>query len=91
MLSKGVIIISRFHTGKSGNRIRIQKPVIRTPEEEKLWREVQKYAELIPSEPEPNMGRLKEIKEEIRRGTYINQEMIDEAAANLSIRLTRPE
>lgn len=65
--------------------------MIRTPEEEKLWREVHKYAEMIPSEPEPNMGRLREIKEEIRKGTYLTQEMIDETAATLSIRFTRPE
>lgn len=37
------------------------------------------------------MGRLREIKEEIKNGTYIRPEMIDETAARLTIRLTRPE
>ena len=86
-----MVNISRFQAGRNGRRIRIQNPVIRTPEEEKLWREVYKYAEMIPAEPEPNMGRLREIKEEIRKKTYLTQEMIDETAATLSIRFTRPE
>jgi hypothetical protein len=84
-----VIIISRDQG--QNRRIRIQKPEIRTPEEEKLWREVHKYAELIPSELEPNFGRVRELKEEIKNGTYLIPEMIDETAARLAIRFTRKE
>ena len=72
-------------------KIRIEKPVIRNPEDEKLWREVHKFAELVPFELEPNMGRLEEIKEEIRKGTYLTNEVIGETAARLAIRFMRPE
>ena len=65
--------------------------MIRSAEDERLWRAVYKYAELIPSEPEPNMGRIREIKEAIKNGTYLTQEMIDETAASLAIRFTRRE
>lgn len=37
------------------------------------------------------MGRLREIKEEIKNGTYLTPQVIDETAARLAIRLTRPE
>jgi hypothetical protein len=65
--------------------------VIRTPEEERLWREVHKFVEMIPSTPEPNLGRLDEIKEEIKKKTYLTPEMIDETAARLTIRFMRRE
>ena len=67
-------------------RIRIIKPVIRTAEEERLWREVHKFAELIPFELEPNMGRVREIKDELKKGTYMTQEIIEETAARLAVR-----
>ena len=75
----------------NGRRIKIERPQIRTPEEEQLWRDVHKYAQMIPSELEPNFGRVGEIKEEIRNGTYLRPEMIDETAARLAIRFTRRE
>ncbi len=77
--------------GSKPSKIRIERPTITNHEEEILWREVHKFAELVPSEPEPNMGRLEEIKEEIRKGTYITPEMIEETAARLAIRLMRTE
>ena len=72
-------------------KIRIEKPTIQNSEEEKLWREVHKFAELIPFEPEPNMGRLHEIKAEIQNGTYLTPDVIEETAARLVIRFMRPE
>ena len=72
-------------------KIKIEKPVIRNSEEEKLWREVHKFAELIPFEPEPNMGRLHEIRAEIQKGTYMTPEVLEETAARLAIRFMRPE
>lgn len=77
--------------GSRASRIRIQNPTIKNTEEEKLWREVHKYAQLIPSEPEPNMGRLDEIKDEIRKGTYLKPEMIEETVARLAIRFMMKE
>ena len=76
---------------KNGQRIRIAKPAIQSREEENLWREVSKFVQLIPLEPEPNMGRLCEIKEEIRKGTYLTPEVIEETAARLAIRFIKPE
>lgn len=76
---------------RPSKKIRIQKPIITNTEEERLWREVHQFAELIPTEPDPNMGRLDEIKDEIKKGTYISPEMIEETAARLAIRLIRPE
>lgn len=74
-----------------GRRIRIERPAIRNPEEEKLWRDVHKYAELIPSELEPNLGRLQEIKDEIRNQTYLTSETVEETAARLALRFMRRE
>ena len=74
---------------KNGRRIRIENPVIQNSEEEKLWREVHKYARLIPSEPEPNFSRVQEIKEEIENGTYITPEVIEETVARLAIRFLK--
>ena len=72
-------------------KIRIEKPAIQNSEEEKLWREVHKFAELIPFELEPNMGRLQEIKAEIEQGTYLMPEVIEETAARLIIRFMKKE
>ncbi len=77
--------------GSRSPRIRIEKPTIKNSEEEKLWRDVNKYAQLIPFEPEPNMGRLDEIKEEIRKGTYLTPEMMEETVARLAIRFMTKE
>lgn len=76
---------------KNGKRIKIQRPAIQTPEEERLWREVHKFAELIPFEPDPNFGRLDEIKEDIKKGAYFTPEVIEETAARLAIRFMRRE
>ena len=77
--------------GNKASRIRIEKPVIQNPEEERLWQDVHKFAQLIPSEPEPNFGRVHEIREAIKNGTYLKPEMIEETAARLAIRFMRKE
>lgn len=77
--------------GKNNRRIRIEKPSVITPEENRLWQEAQEYVKLIPSEPEPNMGRIQELKEEIKKGTYLTREAVDETAARLTIRFMRKE
>lgn len=84
-----------FQINASGDhrsqRIHIESPQIRTTEEERLWREAAKYAKLVPDEPDPNMGRVQEIKEEIKKGTYLTSEKIEETAARLAIRFMRKE
>lgn len=69
-------------------RFRIQAPVEKT-KEAKDREEVRKYLRLIPTEAEPNLGRVREIKEEIKKGTYLTREMIEEAAAQLALRLLK--
>jgi len=76
---------------KSRRKIRIQ-PVTSEPDESQKQRdEVRKYLRLIPTESEPNLGRVREIKEEIKKGTYLTKEMIEEAAMQLALRLLRKE
>ncbi|MFA7000766.1 MAG: hypothetical protein WC352_01285 [Candidatus Omnitrophota bacterium] len=77
--------------GRENRKIRIEKPRIHSPEEIQLWNEVRRYARLIPSEPEPNLGRVREIREEIARGTYLTEDKIEETAARLAIRFMKPE
>ena len=71
--------------------MRIERPIAKSEEDTRLWREVQKFARLIPSEAEPNLGRVREIKEEIKKGNYPTPEVIEGAAANLVIRLLKRE
>ena len=71
-------------------RIRIEKPAIQSEEDERTWQEIRRYAKLIPSEANPHLGRVQEIKEEIKSGRYPTQEMIDAAAARLASRLLKP-
>lgn len=53
--------------------------------------ELKRYLRLVPTEPEPNLGRVREIKEEIKKGTYLTREIIEEAAMQLALRLLRKE
>ena len=71
-------------------KFRIQAPSEKT-NAQKDREEVRKYLRLIPTEAEPNLGRVREIKEEIKKGTYLTREMIEEAAMQLAIRLLRKE
>ncbi|MBI3306620.1 MAG: flagellar biosynthesis anti-sigma factor FlgM [Candidatus Omnitrophica bacterium] len=77
--------------GKNNRRIHIEKPAAVSPEDDRLWQQARHYAQLIPSEPEPNMGRVDEIKEEIKKGTYLTSEAIEETAARLTLRFMRKE
>ena len=72
------------------SKFRIQTPSEKT-NAQKDREEVRKYLRLIPTEAEPNLGRVREIKEEIKKGTYLTREMIEAAAMQLAIRLLRKE
>ena len=72
-------------------KVRIEKPTIQSDEEEHLWKDVRKYFNLIPSEPEPNLGRVKEIQEELKKGTYLTPEVMEETTARLAIRFMRKD
>ena len=71
-------------------KFRVQAPREKT-NLEKDREEVRKYLRLIPTEAEPNLGRVREIKEEIKKGTYLTREIIEEAAVQLALRLLRKE
>ena len=72
-------------------KVQITPPAGRLSDQENLDQEVRKYLRLIPTEPEPNLGRVREIKEEIKKGNYPTQEMIEETARQLAVRLSRTE
>ena len=76
---------------KSRYKIQIRRPIAGQGEEDNLWQEVRKFGKLVPYEPEPNMGRVQEIKEEIRKGVYLTPEVIEETAARMTIRFMKPE
>lgn len=76
---------------KHNRKIRIEKPSIQTHADEILWRDVKKYLELIPSEPDPNFGRIEEIRDEIKSGSYLTSDKLEETAARLVIRFMRKE
>lgn len=71
-------------------KFRVQAPSEKTSAP-KDREEVRKYLRLIPAEAEPSLGRVREIKEEIKNGTYLTREIIEEAAMQLALRLLRKE
>ena len=60
-----------------------------TPAE--IQEEVRKYLRLLPQVAEPNLARVREIKEQIKEGTYPTREMIEETASRLALRFLRKE
>jgi hypothetical protein len=72
---------------KKGRSFKIQAPVDGATSAERD--EVLKYLRLIPGAANPNLGRVREIKEEIKNGTYLTREMIEEAAMQLALRLLK--
>ncbi len=71
------------------NKVKISQPAANPQENEQLWEELKKYARLVPFEPDPNLGRVKEIMEEIKKGTYPSKEILDATAARLTYRLSQ--
>ena len=83
--------VASYPLGNIKRKIEIQKPPIQNQAEEYLWQDIRKFSRLIPTEPEPNMGRVDEIKEEIKKGAYLTPEVIEETVARLAIRFMRRE
>ena len=73
---------------KKKKNFRIQAPAEKSAQDTERD-EVRKYVRLIPAAAEPNLGRVREIKEEIKKGTYLTREVIEEAAMQLALRLLR--
>ena len=80
-----------YLTPKKKAKIRIEKPAEPPVAEESLQDQVRRYARMIPQEPDPNIGRVQEIKEEIKKGTYLKREMIEESALRLTQRFLRKD
>ena len=53
--------------------------------------EIRKYTRYLPQVAEPNLARVREIKEQIQKGTYLTRELIEETAARLVLRFLRRE
>lgn len=76
---------------KHSFRIRIEKPVVQGEEAERLLSEASRFSRLVPQAPNPNLGRVQEIKDQIRKGNYLTPELIEETAAHLTLRFMRSE
>ena len=61
------------------------------PATEELQEELRKYLRYLPQVAEPSLARVREIKDEIQRGTYLTREMIEETASRLALRFLRKE
>jgi anti-sigma28 factor (negative regulator of flagellin synthesis) len=60
-----------------------------TPEQ--IQEEVRKYVRYLSQVAEPNLARVREIREQIEQGTYLTREIIEETASRLSFRFLRKE
>lgn len=78
-------------SGEFRRGIKIEGPTLRDPETEIRLREARKFLPLIPHEAEPNFGRVRELKDEIKKGTYVTRDVIEETSARLTIRFMRRE
>lgn len=59
--------------------------------ESELKRELEKYRKLIDDVSEPNCGRITELKEAIRSGTFLTKEAIQETAERIAARFLGKE
>lgn len=57
----------------------------------KIQEEVRKYLRFLPQVADPNLGRVREIQEEIKKGGYPTREIIEETATRLALRFLRKE
>lgn len=71
---------------------------VSTPEESvrkltpgEVQEEVRKYIRYLPEVAEPNLARVREIKDEIQKGTYLTREVVEETASRLALRFLRRE
>ena len=61
------------------------------PTTREVQEEVRKYLRYLPEVAEPNLARVREIKDEIQKGTYLTREVIEETASRLALRFLRRE
>ena len=53
--------------------------------------EIRRYVRYFPQVAEPNLARVREIREQIEQGTYLTREIIEETASRLALRFLRKE
>ena len=63
----------------------------REPTTAEIQEEIRKYLRLLPHIAEPNLARVREIREQIQNGTYLTRELVEEAADRLALRFLRKE
>ncbi len=56
-----------------------------------IQEEIRKYIRFLPHVPEPNLARVRELKEQIKNGTYLTREVVEETAGRLMFRFLRKE
>lgn len=56
-----------------------------------IQEEIRKYIRFLPQVPEPNLARVRELKEQIESGIYPTREVVEETAARLMFRFLRKE
>ncbi len=59
--------------------------------ESELKKEIEKYKRMMDDVPEPNFGRIREIKEAIRKGNFLTKEAIQETAERIAARFLGKE
>ena len=56
-----------------------------------LKNEIEKYKRLIEDIPDPNCGRIQELREAIKKGTFLTKEAILETAERIAARFLGKE
>ena len=59
--------------------------------EHDLKKDIEKYKRLLEDVSEPNCGRIKELKDAIRKGTFLTKEAIMESAERIAARFLGKE
>ena len=81
----------RFMKSDPENKILIEQDLKREKGAPEIQEEIRRYIRLLPEVAEPNLARVRELKEEIQQGTYLTREMIEETASRLALRFLRKE
>ncbi len=79
--SKGIKSGSQVEKAKEGT------DTVELSEEAKLLQQVSKFKKELENIPEPNEGRINELKEAIANRTLLNEEVINETAERLADQL----
>ena len=59
--------------------------------ESDLKKEIEKYKRLMDDIPDPSCGRIRELKDAIRKGTFLSKEAILETAERIAARFLGKE